>query len=271
MPARAGLAVGVHATQFAIRGAGLYEAVLALAAETAGEWADRPVAMIAGLAGRTGQAVGEAKTAVGLGYHAGLLSLGALKEDSEDALVDHCRRVADEIPLVGFYLQPAVGGRPLSAGFWKRFARIDNAVAVKAAPFDRYRTIDVARGIADAGAEDRIALYTGNDDHIVLDLTAPIAVRRQGGEVRIRIRGGLLGHWSVWTGRAVALLARIRAASRTARWTTTCSRSIPASPTATARSSMRPTDSGAASPAATRSCGARACWRGSGASIRPRR
>ena len=206
-----GLAVGVHATQFAIREAGLYQTVLELAAATAEEWTNRPVAMIAGLAGRTGQAVGEAKTAAGLGYHAGLLSLGAMTDDSEDALVDHCRRVADEIPLVGFYLQPAVGGRPLSASFWRRFAEIDNAVAIKAAPFDRYRTIDVVRGIVEAEAEDRISVYTGNDDHIVLDLAVPVAIRRRGEEIRVRIRGGLLGHWSVWTRRAVELLERIHA------------------------------------------------------------
>ena len=207
-----GLAVGVHATQFAIREAGLYETVLELAAETTDEWTNRPVAMIAGLAGPTGQAAAEARTAVGLGYHAGLLSLAAMPDASEDELVAHCRRVAGEIPLVGFYLQPAVGGRPLSARFWRRFAGIDNAIAVKAAPFDRYRTLDVVRGIVEAGAEDRIAVYTGNDDHIVLDLAVPVAVRRGGEEVRVRIRGGLLGHWSVWTRRAVELLERIRAA-----------------------------------------------------------
>ena len=207
-----GLAVGVHATQFAIREAGLYETVLELAAATAEEWTNRPVAMIAGLAGRTGQAVAEAKTAVELGYHAGLLSLGAMKDASEDELVVHCRRLADEIPLVGFYLQPAVGGRPLSAAFWRRFAGIDNAIAIKAAPFDRYRTLDVVRGIVEAGAEDRVAVYTGNDDHIVLDLAVPVAVPRSGEEIRVRIRGGLLGHWSVWTRRAVELLARVHAA-----------------------------------------------------------
>ena len=210
-----GLAVGVHATQFAIREAGLYGPVLELAAAAAEEWTDRPVAMIAGLAGRTRQAVAEAQTAAGLGYHAGLLSLGAMRDDSEDALVAHCRRVAEEIPLVGFYLQPAVGGRPLSAAFWRRFAGIDNAIAVKAAPFDRYRTLDVVRGIVEAGAEDRIAVYTGNDDHILLDLAAPVAVRRGGEEVRVRMRGGLLGQWSVWTRRAVELLARIHAAAET--------------------------------------------------------
>ncbi len=207
-----GLAVGVHATQFAIREAGLYETVLGLAAEAADEWTDRPVAMIAGLAGRTAQAVREAKAAVELGYHAGLLSLGAMPDGSEDELVAHCRRVADEIPLVGFYLQPAVGGRLLSAGFWRRFAGIDNAIAVKAAPFNRYRTLDVVRGIVEAEAEDRISVYTGNDDHIVLDLAVPVAVKRRGEEVRVRIRGGLLGHWSVWTKRAVELVERIHAA-----------------------------------------------------------
>ena len=207
-----GLAVGVHATQFAIREAGLYEPVLELAASTVADWTDRPVAMIAGIAGRGGQAVGEARIAAGLGYHAGLLSLGALRDDPEDALIEHCRLVAGEIPLVGFYLQPAVGGRVLSARFWRRFAEIDNAIAVKAAPFDRYRTLDVVRGIVEAGAEDRIAVYTGNDDHILLDLAAPVAIVRDGEEIRLRIRGGLLGHWSVWTRRAVELLERVHRA-----------------------------------------------------------
>lgn len=207
-----GLAVGVHATQFAIRDAGLYAPVLECAMEAATAWADRPLAMIAGLAGPTAQAAAEARTAVALGYHAGLLSLAALKGAGEDELVAHCATVASEIPLVGFYLQPAVGGIPLSAGFWKRFARIDNVVAIKAAPFNRYRTLDVVRGVVEAGAEDRIAIYTGNDDHIVLDLLAPFVSLRDGVQVEVRIRGGLLGHWSVWTKRAVELLARIQAA-----------------------------------------------------------
>jgi dihydrodipicolinate synthase/N-acetylneuraminate lyase len=205
-----GLAVGVHATQFAIREAGLYEGVLTLAAQEAATWAKRPVVMIAGLAGRTSAAKREAQLARELGYHAGMLSLGAMKGASIDALVRHCAAVAEEIPLVGFYLQPAVGGIALPMEFWRRFAGIDNVVAIKIAPFDRYRTLDVVRGVVAARAEERVTLYTGNDDHIVLDLAVPFAVRRDAGEVRLRIRGGLLGHWSVWTKTAVSLLERIQ-------------------------------------------------------------
>jgi dihydrodipicolinate synthase/N-acetylneuraminate lyase len=201
-----GLAVGVHATQFAIREAGLYERVLAIAAEEAGK---RPVVKIAGLAGKTSAAKREAQLARELGYHAGMLSLGAMKGASIDALVRHCTAIAEEIPLIGFYLQTAVGGIPLPMEFWRRFAAIDNVVAIKIAPFDRYRTLDVVRGVVAARAEERVTLYTGNDDHIVLDLAVPFAVRRGSEEVRVRIRGGLLGHWSVWTKTAVALLKRI--------------------------------------------------------------
>ncbi len=207
-----GLAVGVHATQFAIRGAGLYAPVLECAAQTVDDWVNRPVAMVGGLAGPTRQAVAEAETAVALGYHAGLLSLAAMTGAGEDELIEHCTRIAGVIPLVGFYLQPAVGGIALGAPFWRRFAAIDNVIAIKAAPFDRYATLDVVRGVVEAGAEDRIAIYTGNDDHIVLDLVAPVAVMRGGEEVRVRMRGGLLGHWSFWTRRAVELLDRIHAA-----------------------------------------------------------
>lgn len=207
-----GLAVGVHSTQFAIRDVGLYEPVLELAATTAREWTQRPLIMIAGLAGRTRQAIDEARIALAHGYHAGLLSLAAMKGASEDELVAHCQAVAGTIPLVGFYLQTAVGGIALPASFWSRFASIDNVVAIKMAPFDRYRTLDVVRGVVAARAEDRVALYTGNDDHIVLDLLSPFRVQRDGEDVRVRIRGGLLGHWSVWTKGAVALLERIHAA-----------------------------------------------------------
>jgi dihydrodipicolinate synthase/N-acetylneuraminate lyase len=206
-----GLAVGVHTTQFAIREAGLYEPVLALAAAAMDE-ARRPLVRIAGLVGRTEQAVGEARTAVGLGYHAGLLSLAALRGADEDALIAHCQAVAGEIPLVGFYLQPAVGGLVLPVSFWRRFCAIDNVIAVKLAPFHRYRTLDVIHGLVAAGAEDRITLYTGNDDHIVLDLLQPFAVMRDGREVVVRIKGGLLGHWSVWARTAVTLLERIHGA-----------------------------------------------------------
>ncbi len=207
-----GLAVGVHSTQFAIREAGLYEAVLHIAAEAAASWATRPVLLVAGLVGRTGQARAEAETAAGLGYHAGLLSLAAMKGASEDELIAHCRAVAKIIPLVGFYLQPAVGGIPLSADFWRRFAEIEEVVAIKIAPFNRYRTLDVVRGVLAARAEDRVTLYTGNDDSIVLDLVTPFVLRRDGAAVTVRIKGGLLGHWSVWTKSAVDLLARVHRA-----------------------------------------------------------
>jgi len=211
-----GLAVGVHATQFEIRDVGLYRPVLECAMEAARDWGGDAAAdsliMIAGLAGGTAQAVAEAQTAVSIGYHAGLLSLAAMKGASDDELIVHCAAVAAEIPLVGFYLQPAVGGIHLSVDFWRRFAAIDNVIAVKTAPFNRYRTLDVIRGVVEAGAEDRVAVYTGNDDHIVLDLLEPFTSLRNGEEVRVRIRGGLLGHWSVWTRRAVEQLARIHAA-----------------------------------------------------------
>jgi dihydrodipicolinate synthase/N-acetylneuraminate lyase len=208
-----GLAVGVHTTQFAIREAGLYEEVLALAAETARDWTDRPLAMVAGLAGPTAQAIAEAKTAVRLGYDAGLLSLAAMKGRDTDALIEHCAAVAREIPLTGFYLQPAVGGLELDAKFWTRFAAIDSVVAIKVAPFNRYRTLDVVRGLVEAGAEERIALYTGNDDHIVLDLVMPFVAMREGRPVTVRFVGGLLGHWSVWTKKAIELYERCRAAA----------------------------------------------------------
>jgi len=205
-----GLAVGVHATQFAIREAGLYEPVLKLAAEEARAWARRPIVLVAGLSGRTAQARNEAAAALAHGYHAGMLSLAAMKGASEDELVAHCAAVAAQIPLVGFYLQPAVGGIALSAAFWRRFCEIENVIAVKVAPFNRYRTLDVAKGLVAACAEDRVTLYTGNDDHIVLDLLVPLAVQRGGQEIQVRIKGGLLGHWSVWTKSAVDLLERIR-------------------------------------------------------------
>jgi dihydrodipicolinate synthase/N-acetylneuraminate lyase len=207
-----GLAVGVHTTQFAIRDVGLYRPVLDLAIATAQEWTSVPPVMIAGLAGRTTQAVAEAQTARGLGYHAGLLSLAAMSGASEDELIAHAETIAREIPLVGFYLQPAVGGISLPVSFWRRFAAIENVVAIKIAPFNRYRTLDVVRGVVEAGAQDRVTLYTGNDDHIVLDLVTPFTVVTNGRAVTVRIKGGLLGHWSVWAKQAVDLLAHIHAA-----------------------------------------------------------
>lgn len=212
-----GLAVGVHTTQFAIRERGLYDEVLHLAAETAAQWSGDPRAMVAGLAGDTRQAVDEAQTAVSLGYHAGLLSLAAMAGNDTDALIEHCAAVASEIPLVGFYLQPAVGGLHLDTGFWTRFAAIENVVAIKVAPFHRYRTLDVIRGVAEAGAENRVSLYTGNDDHIVLDLLTPFAVMREAKPVTLRFVGGLLGHWSVWTKSGIDIYRRCRAAASEAQ------------------------------------------------------
>jgi dihydrodipicolinate synthase/N-acetylneuraminate lyase len=212
-----GLAVGVHTTQFAIREAGLFEEVLALAAEPARNWqrlgrtsGARPL-LVAGACGHTQQATAEARIARELGYDAVLLSLAALKGESEDKLIAHCEAVGAEMPLIGFYLQPAVGGVALPASFWARFAAIDNVVAIKVAPFHRYRTLDVVRGLVAARAEERIALYTGNDDHLVLDLVTPFDAMRDGRRVRVRFRGGLLGHWSVWTKSAVDLLERCKA------------------------------------------------------------
>jgi hypothetical protein len=204
-----GLAIGVHTTQFAIREAGLYRPVLELAMRTASDWTQKPLVMIAGLAGRTAQAVAEAHIARDLGYHAGLMSLAAMKGASEDELIAHAETIAREMPLVGFYLQPAVGGIVLPASFWRRFAQIENVVAIKIAPFNRYRTLDVVRGVVEAGAADRISLYTGNDDHIVLDLLTPFTVVADDKLVTVRIKGGLLGHWSVWVKSAVELLERI--------------------------------------------------------------
>lgn len=202
-----GLAVGVHTTQFAIREAGLYRPVLELAAEEARRRAPGAI-RVAGVVGPTPQAVAEASTARELGYHAGLLSLSALRDAPEERLLEHARAVAEVLPLFGFYLQPSVGGRVLPYSFWRRFAEIPNVVAVKIAPFDRYRTIDVVRAVADAGRAGEIALYTGNDDSIVADLLTEFRV----GGARQRIVGGLLGHWAVWTRRAVELLEEIHAA-----------------------------------------------------------
>jgi hypothetical protein len=210
-----GLAVGVHTTQFAIRDVGLYLPVLELAMRAATGWTQSPLVMIAGLSGRTDQARKEAHVARDLGYHAGLLSLAAFRGASEDDLIAHATAVAADIPLVGFYLQPAVGGIVLPVSFWRRFAAIENVVAVKIAPFNRYRTLDVVRGVAEAGAADLVTLYTGNDDHIVLDLLTPFHVEAGGRLHTLRIKGGLLGHWSVWVKKAVELLDRIHTAVAT--------------------------------------------------------
>lgn len=204
----AGMAVGVHTTQFAIRDTriGLFEPVLQLAVEEM-DRADRvrrePLIRIGGICGETAQALREAKLLGDLGYHAGLLSLGALTGADDAAMLRHCRTVAEAIPIVGFYLQPAVGGRVLSFRFWREFAEIENVVAIKIAPFDRYRTLDVVRAVCESNRP--IPLYTGNDDNIVLDLLTPYVFPVGAEERKVRMCGGLLGHWAVWTHNAVQL------------------------------------------------------------------
>ena len=207
-----GIAVGVHTTQFAIRDPriALFEPVLRLAIAAATEFernSGERLLKVAGICGQTAQAVREASFARDAGYDVGLLSLAALPSAPDDELLEHCRIVGQEIPLFGFYLQPSVGGRLLSYDFWRRFCRIDSVAAIKVAPFNRYQTLDVIRGVVDSGRLDDIAVYTGNDDNIVADLLTEFRV--SGGSVVIR--GGLLGQWAVWTRRAVELLECIRA------------------------------------------------------------
>ncbi len=206
-----GVAVAVHTTQFEIREPefDLLEPVLSLAAEEVHQFQrrqGREVALIAGVVGNTEQAVREARLAADLGYHAGLLSLAALKDADTESLIHHCRAVAEVIPLFGFYLQPAVGGRVLPYAFWRRFAAIENVIGIKMAPFNRYQTLDVVRVVAESGRAGEVALYTGNDDHILLDLLTPFRFPVHGREVTVRIVGGLLGQWAVWTERAVEML-----------------------------------------------------------------
>lgn len=211
-----GIAVGVHSTQFEIRDPahGLFAPVLELAAETIDRHlaaAPRPFLKIAGACGPTAQAVAETTLARDLGYHAVLLSLAALNDQPEDVVLTHCRTVAQELPLIGFYLQPAVGGRVFSYDFWRQFAEIESVLAIKIAPFNRYQTLEVIRGVIAAGRED-IALYTGNDDTIVTDLLTPFTFEHEGRSVTRQIVGGLLGHWGVWSHAAVQLLENIKAA-----------------------------------------------------------
>jgi dihydrodipicolinate synthase/N-acetylneuraminate lyase len=211
-----GIAVGVHTTQFEIRQPqhALLKPVLELAAQTADEElrkSPRPFVKIAGICGQTEQAISEAELARELGYHAGLLSLAAWRGADEAAILEHCCTLADVIPMVGFYLQPAVGGRVLPYSFWRAFAEIENVVAIKIAPFNRYQTLDVIRAVIEAGRDD-IALYTGNDDNIIIDLLTRFQFQRDGQLVERYIVGGLLGHWAVWTQRALQLLEKIKTA-----------------------------------------------------------
>ena len=210
-----GIAVGVHTTQFAIRDPriGLFEPVLKLAIETARECEQalpKRILKIAGICGQTSQAIREAEFAREVGYDVGLLSLGALRSAPIPELIEHCRTVAEAIPIVGFYLQPAVGGRVLEFQFWRQLLEVENVVAIKVAPFNRYQTLDVVRALAESGRESEVALYTGNDDNIVADLLTDFRVRAQDRTVCIKFAGGLLGHWAVWTKRAVELLEKVR-------------------------------------------------------------
>jgi len=207
-----GIAVGVHTTQFEIRDpkVGLYQPVLILAAETMDEFVAQTgsaVVKITGIVGPTAQAVAEAKFAVDNKYHLGLVSLGALRKAENAKLISHLRRIAEIIPLMGFYLQPAVGGRILDFNFWREAAEIENLLAIKISPFNRYQTLDVVRAVAESGRADEIVLYTGNDDNIVMDLLTKFSFGNNGKTKRIA--GGLLGHWAVWTKKAVALLNEI--------------------------------------------------------------
>ena len=208
-----GVAVGVHTTQFAIRQHGMLRDVLALGVESAREWltrAPRPFTLVAGVVGGRAQALGEAELARTLGYDAVLLSLAGHDAALHEELLAHCRAVAEVMPVIGFYLQPAVGGRRLDHRFWRAFAEIPEVVAIKIAPFNRYQTIDVVRALAESGRDD-IALYTGNDDNIVADLLTPFGFASGDARVTRHIVGGLLGQWAVWTRRAVQLLDELRA------------------------------------------------------------
>lgn len=208
-----GVAVAVHTTQFEIRDpqCNLFEKVLSLAAdEIAAAKMDRPFIKVAGVCGPTEQAVKEAEIAVKYGYDIGLLSLGAFKNHTEDEIIEHVKTVADIIPIFGFYLQPAVGGRLLSYDFWKAFAEIPNVQAIKVAAFNRYQTIDVVRAVCNSSRGQHIALYTGNDDNIIPDLLTTYTFKVGDKSVSRYFNGGLLGHWAFWTNKAVELLAKVK-------------------------------------------------------------
>lgn len=210
-----GLAVGVHSTQFEIRKPefGLFKPVLELAAETldaACVATGREILKIAGVCGKTPQAVEEATFAQSVGYQACLLSLANLKDADVPALLSHCREIARILPVIGFYLQPSVGGRRLPYEFWRGFAEIPNVLGIKGAAFNRYQTLDVVRAVCDAGREKEITLYTGNDDNIVIDLLTTYQLQTPDGAAHAQFVGGLLGHWAVWTKKAVSLLEACR-------------------------------------------------------------
>lgn len=208
-----GIAVAVHSTQFEIRDPeiNLFETVLRLASEEIDKARiERPFIKIAGICGPTEQAVSESRIASELGYDTGLLSMGGLQGWTEDAILDRVRAVAAEIPVFGFYLQPSVGGRIFSYKFWEEFVNIDNVEAIKCASFNRYQTLDVMRAVAHSPRREEVIMYTGNDDNIVADLLTPYEFTVEGKPVRVDFKGGLLGHWAVWTRKAVELMEEIK-------------------------------------------------------------
>jgi dihydrodipicolinate synthase/N-acetylneuraminate lyase len=208
-----GIAIGVHTSQFEIREAGLYDDILDLGREEIDgfvEKTNKKIIKIAGVIGKTEQAVNEARSAVDKGYHAVLLSLAAFKDEPNEKIIEHCKAIADIIDVIGFYLQPDVGGRVLDTDFWRDFAQIENVAAIKMAPFDRYQTLNVIRGVAESGRADKVALYTGNDDNIVADLLTKYVIPVGEKDVNISIVGGLLGHWAVWTKTAVEIFNKIK-------------------------------------------------------------
>ena len=209
-----GIAVGVHSTQFAIREHGLFEEVLLCVSAAADDWSRQTgnrIIKISGACGKTVQAVDEALFARKTGYHAVLLSLAAVKDTGLNGMIDHCAKVAEVMPLIGFYLQSAVGGPDLPYSFWKEFMMIPNVLGIKIAPFNRYKTFDVVRALCEAGKESEITLYTGNDDAIVTDLITEYKISVDGSYKKVRIKGGLLGNWCVWTRKAVSLLDEVHA------------------------------------------------------------
>jgi dihydrodipicolinate synthase/N-acetylneuraminate lyase len=206
-----GVAVAVHTTQFAIRNpeVGLYEPLLELAGDEFNKFVaktKKPVIRVAGVIGRTDQALNEAALALQNGFHAVLLSVAAFKDATNAEIIGHCRKIADVMPVIGFYLQPAVGGRKLDVNFWREFAAIGNVIAIKIAPFNRYQTFDVIRGVIESGRSEKIALYTGNDDNILVDLLSVYQISDGDTTINKQFAGGLLGHWAVWTQSAVKLL-----------------------------------------------------------------
>ncbi|MGM9974187.1 MAG: dihydrodipicolinate synthase family protein [Clostridiaceae bacterium] len=210
-----GLAVGVHTTQFNIRDpkVNLYERILRIASEeieAAG--LHRPFIKIAGVCGPTEQAIKEASIAVKYNYDIALLSMGGLNDYSEEELLKRTREIAKIIPVFGFYLQTAAGGRVFSYDFWESFMNIEGVVGVKTAPFNRYQTLDVLRAVCSSPRCEEIAVYTGNDDNIVVDLLTTYEFNVQGKTVKKDIIGGLLGHFAVWTSKAAELMEEVKKA-----------------------------------------------------------